>query len=250
MNKGLSYYYYHMFSFMENQFVMVQNILKKTSEELHTVFLSSPNSVFQNSHICLSFSVFFTSLFVESQWLHPAPFTHTKSGTLQKVIFDSPLNPSKCQCWDRINFWQDSPWSFSLIIWLLPLKGMLLSGKVPWSVCREQTKTLEVISLLMSSRFLSRILREIQKVSQNISDSLVRGKPPPPAVWWLWQSVAGWRLCGVIRRPPGWRWALSCAGPGPHTCWGVGCLDGHSTGQAEINKNDTFLLTFTLEHNS
>lgn len=32
-----------------------------------------------------------------------------------------------------------SPWSLSLIIWLLPLKGTLLSGKEPWSWGGEKT---------------------------------------------------------------------------------------------------------------
>lgn len=64
-------------------------------------------------------------------------------------------------------------------------------------------------------------------------DSLIHEKPPPPAVWWLWQAGAGWRLYAEIRRLPGWSWDLPCGGLGPHTCWGVGCLDGHSTGLAE-----------------
>lgn len=64
-------------------------------------------------------------------------------------------------------------------------------------------------------------------------DSPIHEKPPPPAVWWLWQAGAGWRLCAEIRRLPGWRWESPCGGPGPHTYWGVGCLDGHSTGRAE-----------------
>lgn len=142
-----------------------------------------------------------------------------------------------------------SPWSLSLIIWLLPLKGTLLSGREPWSICRKRNLYCLQSSFIFfviaqtimqcAFNFLQRswIARRQEDTVGGHLDSLIHEKPPPPAVWWLWRAVAGRRLYAEIRRLPGWSWDLPCGGPGPHTCWGGGCLDGHSTGLAERNES-------------
>lgn len=68
-------------------------------------------------------------------------------------------------------------------------------------------------------------------------DSLIHERPPLPAAWWLWWVTAGWWLYVEIRRLPGCCWEWPCGGPGPHTCWAGGCLDGHSTGPAGRNES-------------
>lgn len=98
-----------------------------------------------------------------------------------------------------------------------------------WSLCRS-------LGLRILTQRSWNAHRQEHTVGRYL-DSLIHEKPPPPAVWWLGRAAAGWRLYAEIRRLPGCCWDWAGGGPGPHTCWGGGCLDGHSTGLAGRNES-------------